>query len=291
MDWRGYLARLPKLAVVAGSTVVGALVSPAGALVGLAAGILLDREVRGGRLLPSPREWLSAHGPLAGKIIPSKVIHPLAALVQHRFTRPGVQPALAPDEYAFGQQFGFTADELQGDQLIGMSVRGFADQLRFGEGKDLHSYSAGAGILPPNSGNASIPSIDSPLTQAETSFAQRVVGLTPAELGADRRKSLFVRGFADQLLAHYGSGVTLDHFGVGAGQTNGGRNDPPTGGKDKGGFNIDLSHVDWGTVAQAIAPALALIPGVGVVAAGAIEAGVTAAKEGARVAKATGIVR
>jgi hypothetical protein len=176
----------------------------------------------------------------------------------HRVTRPGVQPPLAQDEFAFGHVFGFTPDELRNDGLIGQSVRGFADQLRFGEGRPLSAYTPGAG-------NQSIPPPNAALTPAETAFAHRVVGLSPAELHTDHRKTLFVRGFADQLLAHYGGGATLAQFGPGAGQTFGGRNDPPTGGKNKGGFNVDLSHVDWGAVAQTaakVAPvAVALLAG------------------------------
>jgi hypothetical protein len=280
-EWREHVTGVPKLVIVAGTTLLGALISPIGAIIGFVAGLVVDNELRGGDVFPRSREmWIHGDGDTPKRIIPSKVIHPLAGMVRHQFTRPGVSPPLAPDEYAFGQVFGFTADELSGDGLIGMSVRGFADQLRFGEDKDLRSYTPGAGILPPGSGNPNMPPIDSPLTAGETAFAHRVIGLTPAELGADRRKSLFVRGFGDQLLAHYGSNVSLDQFSAGAGQTHGGANSPPVGGKHQGGINIDLSHVDWGSIAQGVAPALALIPGVGVVAAGAVEAAATAYKAG-----------
>jgi hypothetical protein len=54
-DWKSYFTRIPKLAVVAGSTIAGLAIvgTPVGAAVGLLAGLLIDKEVRGGPWLPS----------------------------------------------------------------------------------------------------------------------------------------------------------------------------------------------------------------------------------------------
>jgi hypothetical protein len=52
MHWRDHYARVPKLAVLVGTTAVGALAGPIGAAIGFAAGLFIDREVRGGDLLP-----------------------------------------------------------------------------------------------------------------------------------------------------------------------------------------------------------------------------------------------
>lgn len=51
--WREHVTKVPKLAVIAGTTILGALVSPIGAAVGFVVGLVLDREVRGGDWLPS----------------------------------------------------------------------------------------------------------------------------------------------------------------------------------------------------------------------------------------------
>jgi hypothetical protein len=146
----------------------------------------------------------------------------------------GVNPPLADDERAFGHVFGFTPAELSSNLLLGQSVRAFADQLRFGEGRSLSDYAPGGGIIASGTnGNNNIPNPKSPLTAAETRFASRVVGLSAQAL-RDHRKAQFVRGFGDQLLAHYGANKTLDDFKAGDGQTHGGTNNPPVGGHDSG---------------------------------------------------------
>ncbi len=54
MNWRDHYAKVPKLAILAGTTVLGfAAGGPFGAVAGLAAGLGIDREVRGGSLFPS----------------------------------------------------------------------------------------------------------------------------------------------------------------------------------------------------------------------------------------------
>jgi hypothetical protein len=52
-DWRAHFSKVPKLAVIAGGAILGAIVSPVGALVGAAVALVADREVRGGPWLPS----------------------------------------------------------------------------------------------------------------------------------------------------------------------------------------------------------------------------------------------
>jgi hypothetical protein len=50
--WRDHYARLPKLAILTGTTLVGAVAGPAGAVTGFLAGLFIDRHVRGGDLWP-----------------------------------------------------------------------------------------------------------------------------------------------------------------------------------------------------------------------------------------------
>lgn len=73
--WKDRYEKIPKAIIVAGTTVLGALAGPLGAVVGLAAGLLVDREVRGGSLLPDRghwRDWSGIHGDFGiGTIIPS----------------------------------------------------------------------------------------------------------------------------------------------------------------------------------------------------------------------------
>jgi hypothetical protein len=53
-DWKDHYSKIPKLAVLAGTTVLGFFAAgPFGAVAGLAAGLGIDREVRGGDWLPS----------------------------------------------------------------------------------------------------------------------------------------------------------------------------------------------------------------------------------------------
>jgi len=65
--WREHVERIPKIAVLAAATAAGALISGGvGAVVGLLAGMVVDKEVRGGDWLPD------FHGDFGiGTIIPS----------------------------------------------------------------------------------------------------------------------------------------------------------------------------------------------------------------------------
>ena len=64
-DWRSHFNRVPKLVVIAGGAILGAIVSPVGALVGAAVALVADREVRGG-------DWFDVHGDFGiGTVIPS----------------------------------------------------------------------------------------------------------------------------------------------------------------------------------------------------------------------------
>jgi hypothetical protein len=53
--WRDHFAKIPKLAVLAGTTIAGLAIvgTPVGAAIGLAIGLVADKEVRGGGWLPS----------------------------------------------------------------------------------------------------------------------------------------------------------------------------------------------------------------------------------------------
>ncbi len=52
--WRDHFSKIPKLAVLGGSTIAGLVLvgTPVGALIGFAVGLVADREVRGGDWLP-----------------------------------------------------------------------------------------------------------------------------------------------------------------------------------------------------------------------------------------------
>ena len=64
--WRERFTKIPKLGVLAGTTIAGFFMGgPIGAVVGLGAGLVVDREVRGG-------DWLDVHGDFGiGTVIPS----------------------------------------------------------------------------------------------------------------------------------------------------------------------------------------------------------------------------
>ena len=53
--WRDHFSKIPKLAVLGGSTIAGLVLvgTPVGALIGFAVGLVADKEVRGGDWLPS----------------------------------------------------------------------------------------------------------------------------------------------------------------------------------------------------------------------------------------------
>ena len=64
--WREYFTKVPKLGILAGTTLAGFFMGgPIGAVVGLGAGLVVDREVRGG-------DWFDVHGDFGiGTVIPS----------------------------------------------------------------------------------------------------------------------------------------------------------------------------------------------------------------------------